>query len=870
MGRRIREFNWESTVLGPPEAWPDGLKTAISIMLNSGVAMYIAWSDKNIQLYNDAYVPIFGTTKHPAALGRTTQESWAEIWDFVSPLFNEVLETGIPYWVENKHLVMLRNGFPEDCYFTFSYSVVFDETGAPGGVLATVWETTREVRTKAKEQVLHHLGQSLAQVVAYPQVWEAFSRSLAQFYPTIPFAMVWARNPGGDWSCIAATPNCEQLQWLRPEMLCTYEPLATAMEGAQTKILNIDPINRGELTNPEGEPVCEMAVSPISFNNLGKPELVVLLGINPRRPPDEWSFGFYREICRLLRVSITRIEEASTLLRNQEQQFRGMLDKLFTMVWACDPNGQATLFNQSWLEFRGRTHEEEIGSGWLEGLPPEDRIRWQEAWSEANRHRQPFQLEYRLQNSEGVYRWVLEQAAPRYDSLGEFVGYIGTCLDVNERVQSERQIHQLAFFDSLTGLPNRQYVVERLDESVSNGRTVDCVMIVDLDNFRTINDSLGYGTGDELLKQVGDRLSRHIGATGLVSRLAADEFLIMQNQDPAAPGPRDVATCTEAVMQLFEEPFPLGERLQYCTASLGVVVPDGRPVSAPDILRRAELAMHQAKMAGRDCWRLFNEEMLVAIIKRQDMEYDLRLAIQRQEFTLLYQPQVSMNNEMLGLEALVRWIRPDKEAISPPAFIELAEKTGLIIPLGNAILRMACEQIVNWSNHPHLSRCHVAVNVSARQFHRADFVKQVLDIVNETGANPRRLKLELTEGTLIENVEDTRSKMEALRRRGIGFSLDDFGTGYSSLSYLHTLPFEQLKIDRSFTEKLGEDPKAMELVKVIINLARTMGLLVIAEGVETREQKAVLQKLNCSAYQGYLLARPLDVDSVEAFTRRAR
>jgi len=870
MGRLIREYNWESTVLGPPEAWPDGLKTAVSIMLNSGVAMYIAWSDKYIQLYNDAYVPIFGTVKHPDALGRSTPESWNEIWDFVQPLFNDVLETGIPYWVENKHLVMLRNGFPEDCYFTFSYSVIFEESGAPSGILATVWETTREVRTKAKEQVLHHLGQSLSEAVTYPQIWKAFTQSLAHFFPTIAFGLIGTRDNNQKWQCLTATPNCEHLSWLNLSELRSCHKIAAALESSYTDVINIEALNCGSITNPQGEAVREMAISPISFDTTGKPELVVLLGINPRRPPDEWSLNFYREICRLIRVAITRIEEASTLLREQERQFRGMLDKLYTMVWACDADGKATMFNKSWLDFRGRTLEQEIGDGWLEGLPPEDVDRWQDAWREASQSKQPFQLEYRLQNSVGDFRWILEQAAPHYNAAGEFVGFIGTCLDINERVQSEKQIHQLAFFDNLTGLPNRQFVIERLDETVTTGRTVDCVMIIDLDNFRTVNDCLGYGTGDDLLKQVGERLSRHVGSEGLVSRLAADEFLIMLYREMVTLQPRDYATIVEQVLRLFDEPFLLSERLQHCTASVGMVVPDGRPIPAADVLRRAELTMHQAKMAGRDCWRMFNEEMLAAIINRQEMEYDLRRAIQRQEFTLLYQPQVSMNDEMLGLEALVRWIRPDKGSVSPPEFIELAEKTGLIIPLGIAILRMACEQIVNWSNHPRLSRCHVAVNVSARQFHRADFVKQVLDIINETGANPRRLKLELTEGTLIENVEDTRSKMEALRRRGVGFSLDDFGTGYSSLSYLHTLPFEQLKIDRSFTEKLGEDPKAMELVKVIINLARTMGLLVIAEGVETREQKAMLQRLNCSAYQGYLLARPLDVDSVEAFARPAR
>jgi EAL domain-containing protein (putative c-di-GMP-specific phosphodiesterase class I) len=357
-----------------------------------------------------------------------------------------------------------------------------------------------------------------------------------------------------------------------------------------------------------------------------------------------------------------------------------------------------------------------------------------------------------------------------------------------------------------------------------------------------------------------------VGKSDTVARLGGDEFVVLledlgENFDEAAT---DAKAIGEKILRAFKQPYELVEHEHYCTPSLGVTLFNNRAGSVDELLKQADLAMYQAKAAGRNAMRFFDPVMQSSAIARAALEVDFRQSLREKQFILHYQPQLNSGGYVTGAEALVRW-QHGQRMISPAEFIPLAEETGLIEPLGQWVLETACAQLVAWAACPETARLSMAVNVSARQLHHPDFVSHVLTALNYTGANPLQLKLELTESLLVSDVEDTISKMIALKSRGVKFALDDFGTGYSSLSYLKRLPLDQLKIDQSFVKHVLTDPDDAVIVSTIITLGRSLGLAVIAEGVETEGQRDFLARHACHAYQGYLFSRPLPAEQLEVY-----
>jgi len=426
--------------------------------------------------------------------------------------------------------------------------------------------------------------------------------------------------------------------------------------------------------------------------------------------------------------------------------------------------------------------------------------------------------------------------------------------------------------DQLTGLPNRKLFIDRLKQAMAasyRSEKFGGLLLIDMDKFKTLNDTQGHDCGDRLLREVADRLTSCVRSGDTVARLGGDEFVVVivdigMKQCEAATAAEIVG---EKVLSALNEPFNLGNVTHSTSASVGLTLFRGEEASADELLKQADLAMYKSKDSGRNACRFFDPQMEEMVRERAVLDADLRQAIAEEQFQLYYQPQIGPGGQIVGAEALIRWNHPERGFISPADFIPRSEDTGLILPLGNWVLATACTQLAAWGKTADLSNIRVSVNVSSRQFQRPDFVDQVLLTIERTGASPKKLDLELTEGLLVENVDDVIHKMTALKAHGVGFVLDDFGTGYSSLAYLKRMPLDILKIDRSFVSDLLIDANDVAIAKTVVALAHVLGLDVIAEGVETAEQKNLLAALGCHSYQGYYFSRPVPADEFEEYAR---
>ncbi|OOZ16155.1 hypothetical protein BOW27_00305 [Solemya velum gill symbiont] len=465
-------------------------------------------------------------------------------------------------------------------------------------------------------------------------------------------------------------------------------------------------------------------------------------------------------------------------------------------------------------------------------------------------------------------KWLSITAVANSD--GKVTHYVGVHTDITERKNAEQKIESLAFFDQLTGLPNRTLLLDRLKQLIAvsmRNSQYSAMLMIDLDHFKNLNDTLGHDKGDIFLAQVARRLEDCTRAIDTVARLGGDEFIIILPElSPDKKRAADPAEkVTEKILEALNQDYKLDGNSHHSSASIGVCLFGTESITTEDLMKQADLAMYKSKSAGRNAISFYDPEMQSSVLKRTALEKDLRNAIEQQQFTLQYQPQVDINGRITGAEALLRWLCPGRGAVSPRKFIPLAEETRLIIPVGEWVLETACAQLAVWAKRADMSHLKIAINVSPIQFAKADFVEQVLSTVKNTGIKPDRLKLELTESHLLHNIEDIISKMQVLGDAGISFSLDDFGTGYSSLSYLKRLPLWQLKIDKSFVRDILTEPNDAEIAKTIVALANSLGLEVIAEGVETDSQQASLAKLGCYHYQGYLLSRSLPIKEFDAW-----
>ncbi|HAU58569.1 MAG TPA: GGDEF domain-containing protein [Comamonadaceae bacterium] len=571
---------------------------------------------------------------------------------------------------------------------------------------------------------------------------------------------------------------------------------------------------------------------------------------------------------------ITQRTQAEDALRESELRFRSLLRDIPAIsVQGYGADGTTTYWNKASETLYGYTEQEALGRNLLDLIiPTEMREPVRKDITAMFATGQPIPAgELRLRRKDGSLVDVFSSHT-RIDVPGQAPEMFCIDIDISARKTAEKEARYLAFYDALTGLPNRRLLADRLQQVMaSSARTGHhaAVLFVDIDNFKTLNDTRGHEVGDRLLVEIGQRLRASLREQDTVARLGGDEFvLVLQNLSAeATEAAAQVRTIGELILAQVRLPCHLSGQEHHFTASIGATLLRQPQPTTDEVLKQADLAMYRAKDAGRNTLRFFDPDMQEAINQRARLETELHDGLRLEQFLLLYQPQVDSTGRVTGAEALLRWQRPDQGLVSPALFIPLAEETGLILPLGQWALETAMFQQARWRSDPRLAHLTLAINVSARQFHQSDFVTQVLELLERTGADPARIKLELTESLLLEDVDGVIATMRALKAHGVGFSLDDFGTGYSSLSYLKRLPLDQIKIDQGFVRDVMLDPRDAAIAHTIIALAHMLGLAVIAEGVETTAHYQFLLEHGCRAFQGYLFGRP---EPLEAFEQRVR
>ena len=555
---------------------------------------------------------------------------------------------------------------------------------------------------------------------------------------------------------------------------------------------------------------------------------------------------------------VTERRRSEDQLKASELRYRQLGEGIFHQVWTAGPEGKLDYVNARTLEYFQRANAEMVGDAWTEIVHPDDIEECLKRWSHSIETGEFYETEFRLQRFDGTYLWHKARATCGRDESGNVVKWFGTNTDINDQKQSEEKLNYFARHDPLTDLPNRTEFMSHLQAAIERAEANPfgrfAVLFLDLDRFKVINDSLGHGVGDKLLRAIADRLVRYVRPGDVVARLGGDEFTILLNR---TGGMEDVVQVAERVQRNLSRAFQIDSLEVFTSASIGIIVSDEVMRRPEDFLRDADAAMYRAKESGKARYEIFDREMHTRNLNLLELETDLRYALERNEFEVYYQPIVELvTGTVREFEALIRWHHPKHGLVLPNDFIEVAEETGLITAIGKWVIEKACRQLAEWQHHSPVM-LSISVNLSAKQLMHPSLMDQVSEIIRDTHLDSGQLKLEVTESTVMEHSERSMTVLSGLNELGVSLATDDFGTGYSSLSYLQRFPFNRLKIDRSFIDKMNDGDKSAAIVKTILMLGENLGIEVVAEGIETRQQLESLQMLGCRLGQGFLFAKPM-------------
>jgi diguanylate cyclase (GGDEF)-like protein/PAS domain S-box-containing protein len=562
---------------------------------------------------------------------------------------------------------------------------------------------------------------------------------------------------------------------------------------------------------------------------------------------------------------------AESALRESEERYALAAQGANDGLWDWNLSTNAIYFSRRWKEILGY-HDEEINNNpeeWLDRIHPDDKENAEvKLFTHMEGLTPQYKNEHRIKHKDGTYRWVLCRGVGIDDEEGKCIRITGSMTDITDRKRVEEQLTHNAFHDTLTGLPNRALFLDRLSRAVERIKRLTeykfAILFLDFDRFKQINDSYGHTTGDRLLSAIANKLRKYLRSVDTVARLGGDEFaVLLEDIDDIC----DVYCVAERILNGLHEPIILDGHQFFISASVGIVTDDSKYQNADEVLRDADIAMYHAKAMGKSCYATFDPSMRAQVVERLKMENDLRIALENDEFNLVYQPIIDLNSgHVNGFEALLRWFHPIQGNIPPADFIPLAEETGLILPIGEWILNEACRQLHKWQlKFPMDPSLYMNVNISSKQLTQPNFFEQVEAIVTSGVINHGSLRLEITESAIMENTASAAKLLKRLQSLGVQIEMDDFGTGYSSLNYLHRFPIRAIKIDRSFISQMDDNANNPNIVPIILNMARDLGLRVVAEGIETHTQLARLRELECKYGQGFLFSKPVKGVTAETF-----
>jgi len=883
VGALMRTLDWAATPLGPPQKWPQSLVSVLSICLSTRFPIAIFWGPQFILLYNDAWIPLQGG-RHPAALGKPAQEALAESWNVLKTSFHRAFYDGEATSSERQYIASARHGYTEECYFDYGISPIRGEEDRIVGLFMPATETTHRVLARRRSYLLHALAKGTAGASSVEQACVLGTDVLAAGSADVPFCMTYLMSENDRIAYLVAaagfasgSPACPAIVPLSDEPEHPW-PFGTVLRTGKPHILD-DLATRIPGPIPGGswpEPARSAAVVPLIATWDNRPLGFLVLGINPRRHYDGQYQGFITQVTDGMVAAIANAHGHD----RERTALRTRLDKIASAApvaifeMRTTPEGRIFLpySTPAIVHIYGHTPEELAANVSLAASlnHPEDRKRIAERVREGIRLKAPLQGEWRVMHPAKGEIWVEAHCTPEVQHDGSIIWY-GYFHDITarkrmeealrERVltqkKRERQIRFLAYHDALTRLPNRALLLSRLRQAIAHtqrSKETLAVMFLDVDRFKTINDTLGHPAGDTLLQQIGRRLTETLRVGDTVARAGGDEFLILV---PGLHSAEDAGPVAEHVLASLSAPFIVSGQTLRVTGSVGLAICPRDASEVENLIKYADTALYLAKEQGRNTFRFFSPDLDAKVRARMHLENDLRLAVDRGEFVLHYQPQIELaTGRVIGAEALIRWLHPQRGLVPPAAFIPTAEETGLILPIGEWALRAACLQARAWheSGRP---RLRVAVNISGKQLNGADLVGVVRRTLQETRCDPRMIGLEITESAVMDDPRDATRVLRLLHDLGVEVTIDDFGTGYSSMAYLKRFALDRLKIDATFIRGTPDDKDDVAIVQATIALARQFRLRVTAEGVETASQKAFLRAHQCDAIQGFLISAPL-------------
>ena len=883
VGALMRTLDWAATPLGPPQKWPQSLVSVLSICLSTRFPIAIFWGPQFILLYNDAWIPLQGG-RHPAALGKPAQEALAESWNVLKTSFHRAFYDGEATSSERQYIASARHGYTEECYFDYGISPIRGEEDRIVGLFMPATETTHRVLARRRSYLLHALAKGTAGASSVEQACVLGTDVLAAGSADVPFCMTYLMSENDRIAYLVAaagfasgSPACPAIVPLSDEPEHPW-PFGTVLRTGKPHIVD-DLATRIPGPIPGGswpEPARSAAVVPLIATWDNRPLGFLVLGINPRRHYDGQYQGFITQVTDGMVAAIANAHGHD----RERTALRTRLDKIASAApvaifeMRTTPEGRIFLpySTPAIVHIYGHTPEELAANVSLAASlnHPEDRKRIAERVREGIRLKAPLQGEWRVMHPAKGEIWVEARCTPEVQQDGSIIWY-GYFHDITarkrmeealrERVltqkKRERQIRFLAYHDALTRLPNRALLLSRLRQAIAHtqrSKETLAVMFLDVDRFKTINDTLGHPAGDTLLQQIGRRLTETLRVGDTVARAGGDEFLILV---PGLHSAEDAGPVAEHVLASLSAPFIVSGQTLRVTGSVGLAICPRDASEVENLIKYADTALYLAKEQGRNTFRFFSPDLDAKVRARMHLENDLRLAVDRGEFVLHYQPQIELaTGRVIGAEALIRWLHPQRGLVPPAAFIPTAEETGLILPIGEWALRAACLQARAWheSGRP---RLRVAVNISGKQLNGADLVGVVRRTLQETRCDPRMIGLEITESAVMDDPRDATRVLRLLHDLGVEVTIDDFGTGYSSMAYLKRFALDRLKIDATFIRGTPDDKDDVAIVQATIALARQFRLRVTAEGVETASQKAFLRAHQCDAIQGFLISAPL-------------